>query len=223
MSSATPTNASKEEPPQASWRLWLPRVLVESVLVVFSVLLALAVDEWRDDRALQRQVREARTAFAEEIRGNRDLLSSDRYLPHHKRLWEIYRALGAAVDANDSERLAELQAARAKVFDSGVWPAPLRDAVWRSFSQGDLLRHMNPREVFALADAYREQAAVDAWHNRMFTIWSEPRSDKDSPAYVKSEIHTTRSYLADVVAGEERLLKRYAEALALLEAPERKR
>ena len=199
------------------WRSWLPRVLAESVLIVFSVLLALAVDEWRQDRELQRQVREARASFAEEIRGNRDLLQSDRYLGHHKRLWAHYRALGEAVDAGDQTRLAALQNDQTSVFNTGVWPTPVRDAVWRSLSQSDLLRHMNPREVFALADAYREQEAVDAWHNRMFTIWSEPRSDRETQTYVKSEIHTTRSYLADVVAGEERLLKRYTEVLQLLE------
>ena len=29
---------------------WLPRVLVESALIVFSVLVALAVDQWRGER-----------------------------------------------------------------------------------------------------------------------------------------------------------------------------
>ena len=201
------------------WRSWLPRVLVESALIVFSVLLALAVDQWRDNRDLQRQVREARAAFAQEIRGNRDLLNSDRYLPHHKRLWAHYRTMGEAVDAGDQARLAELNTVKSSIFNTGVWPTPLRDVVWRTFAQADLLRHMRPVEIFALTDAYREQAMVDAWHNRMFTIWSEPRSDKESPGYVKSEIHSTRSYLADVVAGEERLLKRYEEVLTLLEQP----
>ena len=202
---------------QHGWRSWLPRVLAESVLIVFSVLLALGVDQWREDRELARQVQEARTAFANEIRGNRDLLRSDRFHGHHKRMWAHYRALAEASRENNEARLAELNAITNKDFSKGVWPTPLRDAVWRSFSQSGIIRHMKPAEVFLLADAYREQEGIDKWHHRMFDIWSEPSADIDRPEYKRSKIETTRSYLADVVAAEERLLEKCEEALAELE------
>ena len=96
-------------PAPYGWRSWLPRVLAESVLIVFSVLLALGVDEWREDAELARKVQEARTAFANEIRGNRDLLASERFHGHHKRMWEHYRALADAARTNDETRLAELR------------------------------------------------------------------------------------------------------------------
>lgn len=80
-------------PAPHGWRSWLPRVLAESVLIVFSVLLALGVDQWREDRALAREVAEARAAFANEMHDNRDLLTSDRYHPHHKAMWTHFRAL----------------------------------------------------------------------------------------------------------------------------------
>lgn len=197
----------------------MPRVVVESVLIVFSVLLALGVDQWREDRELAREVEEARVAFANEIKGNRDLLTSDRYHGHHKRMWAHYRALTQAANANDEARLAELRAITEAQFSNGVWPTPLRDAVWRSFSQTGIVRHMKSSEVFLLADAYREQDAIDRWHHRMFDIWSQPSADIDRPEFRRSKIDTTRSYLADVVAAEERLLKRYAEVLAQLEKP----
>ena len=206
-------------PQPHGWRTWLPRVIAESVLIVFSVLLALGVDEWREDRELAREVEEARTAFATEIRGNRDLLTSDRFHGHHKRMWAHYRALDEAADANDNARLAELNAITAAQFSNGVWPTPLRDAVWRSFSQTGIVRHMKSAEVFLLADTYREQDALDRWHHRMFDIWSQPSVDSDRPEFQRSKIDTTRSYLADVVAAEERLLKRYSEVLAQLEKP----
>jgi hypothetical protein len=194
---------------------------VESTLIVFSVLVALGVDRWREERELQREVREVRAAFVQEVRGNRDLLASGRYLPYHRRMWEHYRAMGKAADAGDSALLATLQKENSVRFGNGVWPTPLRDAVWRSLSQSDLLRHMQANEVFILADTYREQESIDRWHERMFTIWSEPRSDKEHPAFVRAEIHSTRSYLADVVAAEERLLKHYDEALRQLARPAR--
>src|SRR5918997_6696314 len=87
------------------WRSWLPRVLAESVLVVFSVVLALGVDQWREDRKLAREVVDARTAFASEVRGNRDLVTSDRFHGHHQRMWAHYRALADAARAKDQARL----------------------------------------------------------------------------------------------------------------------
>ena len=205
---------------QHGWRSWLPRVLAESVLIVFSVLLALAVDQWRDDRELAREVREARAAFANEMRGNRDLLTSERYHQHHKDMWDHYRALAAAADAQNTTRLAELDAITLAKFSNGVWPTPLRDAVWRSLSQSEILRHMRSAEVFALADAYQEQEQLNRWHNRFFDASSRPTAETNNPEYKRSKIHTTRSYLADVVAAEQRLLKRCEEALAELEKPE---
>jgi hypothetical protein len=205
-------------PTAHGWRSWLPRVLAESVLIVFSVLLALAVDQWREDRELARQVRDARQAFANEIRGNRDLLSSERFHGHHKDMWAHYRLLGDAADAKDQVRLAELDKVTTAEFSNGVWPTPLRDAVWRSLSNSEIVRHMKPAEVFALADAYREQEGLDRWHNRMFDIWSRPSADTDKPEFQRSKIHTTRSYLADVVAAEERLLKLCETALQQLES-----
>jgi len=210
---------SPPAPAPHGWRSWLPRVLAESALIVFSVLLALGVDEWREDRALAREVQEARAAFASEIRGNRDLVTSDRFHGHHDRMWAHYRELSGAAGAKDEPRLTELNQITTKDFGNGVRPTPLRDAVWRSLSQSGIVRHMDPAEVFLLADTYREQEGLDQWHNRMFGIWSEPSADIYRPEYQHSKIETTRSYLADVVASEKRLNKRYTEVLALLEKP----
>jgi hypothetical protein len=202
------------------WRSWLPRVLAESVLIVFSVLLALAVDQWREDREVAREVREAREAFAREMRGNRDLLTTAPYHAHHKNMWAHYRALADAADAQDAPRLAELHRVTLAEFSNGVWPTPLRDAVWRSLSQSEILRHMRSAEVFLLADAYQEQERLERWHNRFFDASSMPTADNENPEFKRSKIHTTRSYLADVVAAEQRLLKSYAEVLAELEKPQ---
>ena len=199
------------------WRSWLPRVLAESVLIVFSVLLALAVDNWREKRELAREVEKARTAFATEIRGNRELLKSDKFHGHHKRMWAHYGLQSNAANAGDQARLDELQAIEMKEFGNGVWPTPLRDAVWRSLSQSDLIRHMDFAEVFTLVDIYREQEAIDRMHNRMFEAWLRPTADAKHPEFRRSRIDSTRMYLADVVAAEQRLIKHYDEILPKLE------
>jgi hypothetical protein len=54
----------------------------------------------------------------------------------------------------------------------------------------------------------------------MFDSWSLPSADVDRPEFQRSKIETTRSYLADVVASEERLIKRCDEVLKQLESNE---
>ena len=53
------------------WRSWISRVLVESVLVVGSILLALALDEWNQDRDYQDLATLSLANFEREIQQNR--------------------------------------------------------------------------------------------------------------------------------------------------------
>ena len=78
---------------------------------------------------------------------------------------------------------------------------------------------MNSAEVFTLVDIYREQEAIDRMHNRMFEAWLQPTAAGNDPEFRRSKIQSTRMYLADVVAAEQRLLKRYDEILAKLDQP----
>ncbi len=51
--------------------VWLPRVLFESALITVSILLALGLDEWREDRQDQETVELAMANFLSEIRRNK--------------------------------------------------------------------------------------------------------------------------------------------------------
>ena len=52
---------------QAS-REWILRALAESTIIVVSIILALAVDEWRDDRQNQELAAQSLMIFEQEIR-----------------------------------------------------------------------------------------------------------------------------------------------------------
>src|SRR5688500_17614995 len=189
------------------------RILLESVFIVFSIMLALTLDSWRESRRETARLAELRAAFAEEIRGNLALLESDRFLPRHRELWRRFQAL-SRIEAPTDEDLA---AVWTDEFSNGIWPTPFRSAVWRTLSDSELAARLPFDELFMLSDIYREQENVDGWHERMFTIWSESRSDRRDPEFVRDDVHRTRTYLADVVAGEERLLEAYREALEQLQ------
>ena len=51
--------------------VWLPRVLFESALITMSILLALGLDEWRENRQDIETVEQAMSNFVSEIRQNK--------------------------------------------------------------------------------------------------------------------------------------------------------
>ncbi len=51
--------------------VWLPRVLFESMLIILSILVALGLDEWRDDRQDAENIEHALVNFMGELQQNR--------------------------------------------------------------------------------------------------------------------------------------------------------
>jgi hypothetical protein len=197
-----------EKEVKAGWRRWFVRALFESALIILSIIAALGVNEWRDQRELEAQVRQARMAFAHEIRANRDILLDEKTgLPYHQRLRQRYQELGTkpAITLEDLKPIYE-------AFPSGANMLRLRDAVWRSFSGSDLLRRLDQRDLFLLAEIYRQQEEIDDYNRAMYAAWRQVDSNAESPGYIKDGVRSMRAYLADIVAAEGRLRKLYENA-----------
>jgi hypothetical protein len=190
------------------WRRWLVRALFESALIILSIIAALAVNEWRDQRELESHVRRARVAFAQEIQANSGTLLDEKTgLPYHRRLWKRYQELGAkpVITVDDLRPLYE-------EFPHGINMLRLRDAVWRSLSGSDLLRRLDQHDLFLLAEIYRQQEEIDDFNRAMYNAWRQVDSEAESPGYIKDGVRSTRAYLADIIAAEERLKKLYETA-----------
>ncbi|HKP02894.1 MAG TPA: hypothetical protein VJU77_05960 [Chthoniobacterales bacterium] len=184
---------------------WLPRALFESVFIVLSILLALAVNEWRDKQGRFIRVAEARSTLANEIRANRDLLLSEPFLAHHRKLQTEYKRL---TDTGSAEP--------GGAFDTGLHPAPLRDAAWRSFSASGTLVDFAPSEVILLSDIYRAQDGLDKLNSGYIAVMRQPRGDHGSLEYKRDLNRSLWMYLNDVVPMEETLVQEYERALEKL-------
>src|SRR3954447_3238813 len=186
---------------------WLPRALFESLFIVLSILLALAVNEWRDKQARITRVAEARSAFANEIRANRDLLLSDDLLSHHRKLQGEYKQLRETGSAEAGG-----------AFDTGLHPAPLRDAAWRSFSASGILTDFAPADVLLLSDIYRAHDGLEKLNSSYIAVMREPRANQETLEYKRDVNRSLSMYLNDVVPLEERLVREYERALEKLAA-----
>lgn len=208
--------APPRRPLFARWRRWLPRAVFESVLIVFSLLLALALTGWVEDRRTAHRVAEMRGFLIQEIRANRDELRLPYYVPHHERLKLGFARAGGMPNMTVTRRSAE-PAITALFGGGGLHLAAPQDAVWTSVSSSDLFEHMEPQEVFMLAQVYRAQESLEntnraGYENAIGLL--DILSDEDD---AHRQMMRMTLYLEDLIQQETNLLRLYDRALAELD------
>jgi hypothetical protein len=183
-----------------AWRAWMGKALFEAALIVFSVLLALTLDGWRQDNSDRARFAEAVHSLADEVKLNRDLLGEPFYLDHHRRLLAHYQS---RADSGESEGSNE-------AFKTGLHPAPLRSTAWTSLSDSGVA-HLMPFALRAdLAGIHRDQASLDDLFRSLVAGLSFARADRETPAYQRDQVRVLAMALTDMVATENRLLRQYA-------------
>jgi hypothetical protein len=202
------TGASQADAKPRAWGPWFAKAAFEALMILFSILLAFAIDNWREDNERANRLAEARVSLMQELRFNRDLIAKDAFLPHHQRLKKVYVDM---VKSDTTDRAMEM-------FKGGVHPTPLRDAAWQSFLvsgvAGDLPFALHAR----LAGIYGDQERLAFLHRTTIGGLLQPRSDRETPAYTRDMVRTVAMYMTDVVVNEENLQKEYAAAVAELQA-----
>ena len=174
-------------------REWMLRALAESTIIVVSIILALAVDEWRDDRQNQELAAQSLMIFEQEIRQN--LGRVDDAAPYHAGLRDVV----AAMTERDGAE-AELRSAT-----EGLEPVVLLNTAWETALATGVLTHMEFTIVSALSLTYsRQQRFTDA------SQWSLPQfssSTSASPRVLREQIDVARSYLTSLTTILHRLEK----------------
>lgn len=190
------------------WQQWLGRGIFESALIVLSVLLALWANDWRERRSHEAALEVAYHSLLAELSENMELLQRDEYLAHHENLGRRYRA---------GSNTGDLSVADA-IFESGAHPAPLSNSAWLSFVASPVARDLPFDLRMALTRVYREQDMLAAVNRSLLEGLMVPRSDRESPAFLRDQIRSLGMYFADVVASERRLIGLYGETIQQFEA-----
>ena len=141
-------------------RLPIGRLLLESFLIVFAVLLALAVDEWRETRRQRALVRAVLESVRIELDRNRQILEAR--LPYHESLRQGFETAGERffVEEGDRFRLADPDRipGRADIGmkgERGLALSPdLADTAWRTASSSGVLTSLDYDMFYGLSVAY---------------------------------------------------------------------
>jgi hypothetical protein len=184
---------------------WLARLVVESVLIVLSILLALGVDSWREERHNTRLAEQALASFEAEIRENKAAVEA--IIPYHRRLQKEFAALSTAGEIRKFEDLRKV-----KDF-KGLNPTFVRDTAWRTAVATGSLEHLDYETVQALSYLYTLQERVVTASNPVYLFGPTSLADENIPALARGIVF----YLGDVTSGDQSLQKAYGEVLSLLE------
>lgn len=181
---------------------WVLRAGFESMLIVVSIVLALAVDEWRQNRQDEELATQSLEVFEREIRQN--LARVDAAVPYHAGLRAVVARMAAGENAGPDLRSVV----------EGLEPAVLLSTAWETALATGALTHLEFELVQALSLTYSLQARFR----------EESRSDRPdlssaanrTPGSDRDLVERVGSYLEGLVRDERELQGVYAQALAMI-------
>lgn len=186
---------------------WLAEVLVQSVMIVLSILLALWVDQWKQHNAERQLATVSLTNFLHEVQQNEARL--DDILPYHRAMRSMVTELEAG---NGIRTPAEFQSA---IGVDGMRPPFLLTTAWQTALATGALQKMDYETVSALSltytlqDRFREESRSG--------IQSVLQATNFPIGHAQPALRSADIFLKDVVAGEEELRATYAQAARLLD------
>ncbi len=197
-------NLSPSEPEGSrSRRAWISRVLVESALVVGSILLALALDEWNEDREFEDLASRSLVNFEREIQQNR--LRVEDVTPFHLGL----RDLLANMDAGG----ADVPASTIRNILDGFQPALLVSTAWETAVATGALGYMDYDVVAGLSLTYNLQ-------ERLVTLNRSGMNDLLMGGFRSGEpdllVYTANRYMRELTEAEQGLQGVYDLVLGLI-------
>jgi hypothetical protein len=181
----------------------LPELLLEAAMIFFAVILALAAEEWREDRDRDELADRALRAVIEELRSNRD---------------EIERTGSQNLEGLDAARsvLADLEAGRDRgEVGIGLEVALLSSAAWQSAQMSQAVQYLDLDVMRRLSEAYEVQDLYDRMQTNAVDRMTEIMSVADQdPAAAVGQGVVSLMILTDLHAD---LIATYSETLAELD------
>jgi hypothetical protein len=183
---------------------WILKGLVESLFVVASILLALAVDEWAQNREYEDLALQTLEIFDQEIRQNRARIAD--LGPYHGGI----RDLLAQMMAFDEERLD------VRPIVEGLEAPVLLNTAWETALATGALTHMDFRMVSALSLTYSLQEGFESRAGLQRPRFAAP--ENLDARQRRQQVADAYDYVLDLTQGESDLLAVFDEALDVIGA-----
>lgn len=206
---------AEEAPPPKSaegWKLrkpeWLGEVVIQSLAIIFSILLALWADQWKERRAGKEMALVSLRNFLTEIQQNEARL--DDVLPYHKGL----RTMLVQLDSSHSVHTqAQFQDA---VGVDGLRAPSLLQTAWLTAVATGVLTKLDYETVAALSLTYTLQDRFR--EDSRSGMQSVLAASNFGASGADAAVQTSKNYVREMVASEDELRATYAEAERVVRA-----
>jgi hypothetical protein len=183
---------------------WLPRALVESVLIVVSILLALGLDEWQEDQEIQELIDRSITNFVNEVTQNRSRIED--VSAYHQGVQQILkqRSSNGGLKSIDFRNIME-----------ALQPIVLTSSAWQTAVATGALGRMDFELVSALTLTYNTQLRFDDNYRSVLRTLLTPNSMQQQNLELTT--YNASRFIADVTAAESELSVYYEQTLNILQ------
>jgi len=188
------------------WKLrkpkWLGEVIIQSLAIIFSILLALWADQWKETRKSREVAIVSLQNFLKEIQQNEARL--DDMMPYHKGL----RTMLVQLDSSRTIRTpAEFQDA---VGVDGMRAPSLLETAWLTAVATGVLTKLDYETVAALSLTYTLQ---DRFREDSRTgLQSVIAASNFATGSAEPAVETAKNYMREVVTSEDELRATYSQA-----------
>jgi len=185
------------------------KLVFESALIIFSVLLALFLNEYRGQLKEEQHKKVAMQMIKVELKSN--LESLNEWRPYHEK---VLKNLNEALNPNvsNSELFTENGVLIWSLMPKGVVQGVIDNGSWQMLKASNVLSTVDLKTMLTLSKLYKHQAqGVESTLKNILTILSARESLERKNQ--RSTIILLRNAFNEMVSQEDFLIKKYEQAL----------
>lgn len=189
------------------------KLVFESILIIFSVLLALFLNEYRGQLKENQQKELAMKMVKIELKSNLEILNEWR--PYHEK---VLKNLNEALNSNsiNSTLFTENGVFTWSLMPNGVVQRVIDNGSWQTLKSSSISSTIEFNTMFTLSELYKHQAqGVESTLNRILKIISARESLEQKNQ--RSTIILLRNTFHEMVSQEIFLIKKYEQTLIEIE------
>ncbi|MBE1298828.1 MAG: hypothetical protein GJ680_02810 [Alteromonadaceae bacterium] len=189
------------------------RLGYESALIIFSVLLALLIDEYRVKLNEEALTQKALSNVRSELQNN--LQTMEYWYEYHSDVAKNMKAALASEEFDEADYIIDGEVNIFSLIPKGVYQGLIDDSAWEAYRSSEVFSRLNFETMLALSRVYNLQnSGVQQSLRMIIEIFSS--RDFIQQDKVKENLVMLKRAFAELSAQESYLIHNYKETLAAL-------
>ncbi|SHJ62438.1 hypothetical protein SAMN04488007_0914 [Maribacter aquivivus] len=187
------------------------KLITESALIIFSVLLALIISEWKNNYNEKVQTEKMMANLKQEIIDNQNFISS--LLPYHEKVHEKLNNI-IKTDSLEEKLFVDDSYFLWEVAPNGIIQGTLNDIVWSIAKTDKITNRISLKKSRILYEVYEQQAIIDFTISKIIDLITS--REINSKVLLKENTILLNSLFREVSTQEKQLDYYYKNAIEIL-------